>query len=78
MYNDETQDISITEQMAIYATFEHNNHISEHFIGIMPISEMVESTLNAPNILAAINKYLQEKGISIVKGRFFFAWTQPT
>ena len=29
-YNDETQDITSVEQMAIYGTFEHNNFVSEH------------------------------------------------
>ena len=34
MYNDETRDITSVEQMAIYATFNHNGKISEHFVGI--------------------------------------------
>ena len=57
LYNYETQDISSTEQMAIYAAFEHRNRISEHLIGILPISELVGSHLSVPNIFGALNKY---------------------
>ena len=33
-YNYKTQDIYSTEQMALFAVFEHRNQISEHYIGI--------------------------------------------
>ena len=77
LYNDETQDISSVEQMVIYATFEHNNRISEHYVGIMPISQMVGSHLSAPNILEALNKFLQEIDIYLTNGRFF-VWILQT
>ena len=57
LHNYETQDVSSTEQMAIYAAFEHRNRISEHFIGILPISEVAGSDLSVPNIFGALNKY---------------------
>ena len=50
LHNDETQDISSTDQMAIYAVFEQRDHISEQYIGILLISELVRSHLSAPNI----------------------------
>ena len=62
--NYKTQDIS-TEQMAVYAAFQHRNHISEHYIRILPISELVGSHLSAPNIFGALNKYLLEMNISL-------------
>ena len=71
LFNDETQDISSTEQMAIYAVFEHRNCISEQYIGILPIIELVGSHLRTPNIFGALNKYLQEMNISLSDGRFF-------
>ena len=46
LYNDEAQEI---EQMVIYATFEHRNHISEHYTGILMISELAGNHLSAPN-----------------------------
>ena len=60
--------------MALYAAFERRNHISEHYIGVLPISELAGSHLSAPNIFRALNKYLQEMNISLSNGRFF-AWT---
>lgn len=57
LHNEETHDISSTEQMAIYSTFEHQNHISEHYIGIMPITELAGSYLSCQNILEDLNKY---------------------
>ena len=57
--------------MAIYAVFEHRNCISEQYIGILPIIELVGSHLRTPNIFGALNKYLQEMNISLSDGRFF-------
>ena len=57
--------------MAMYATFYHNGHISEHFVGIMPISRLVGTHLSAPNILQALQKYLEELHISMKNCRFF-------
>ena len=60
--------------MTINVVFEHRIHISEHYIGVLPIIELVGSYLSGPNIFAALTKYLQEMKISLSDGRFF-AWT---
>ena len=71
LYNDETQNITSTEQMTIYATFKHNGTIGEHFEGIIPISKLAESTLSAKTILSALENYLQSLDISFLNARFF-------
>ena len=72
-YNDKTQDIILTEQMTIYATFKHSGTIGEHFVGIILISKIVESTLSAKNISSALENYLESLNISLLNARFF-AW----
>ena len=57
--------------MTIYAAFEHSSHISEHYIGILLISELVGGHLSAANTYGALNKHLQEMNISLSIGRFF-------
>ena len=54
LYNDKTQDITSVEQMAIYASFEYNGKISEHYVGILLLSKLVRMHLNAANILKAL------------------------
>ena len=71
LYNDETQDITSIEQMAIYATFKHNGSFSEHYVGIMPISQLVQTHLSAANILEAMKIYLEGLNVSLRNGRFF-------
>ena len=70
LYSDEAQNITTTEQLAIYSTFEHNK-ISDHYLGIIPISQLLASHLRAKNVLKAITKYLSDLGIELVNGRFF-------
>ena len=41
-FGNETQDITSVEQMAVYATFEHNGVITEHFVGIYPKAKLLE------------------------------------
>ena len=55
-FNGETQEITKTEQMAIYATFNHQETIKEHYTGIIPISKLAGTELNAPNIITALTK----------------------
>ena len=52
-FSDETQDTTSSEQLAIYATFEHAGKIKEHFIGILPVSKLVGTTLSAQNIMSS-------------------------
>ena len=71
LYIDETQDVSTTEQSAIYSTFEHNKKISKHYLATIPISQVVSSHLSVQNVLKAITKSLSDLGIELVNGRFF-------
>ena len=42
-YSDETTDVTSTEQLAFYATFEHHGTVKEHFIGVIALSKLVGS-----------------------------------
>ena len=46
-YTDKISDVTSTEQLTIYATFLRNQSISEHFIGLIPISKEVGAHLSA-------------------------------
>ena len=59
VFNGETQDITSIEQLAIYATFEHEGQIHKHFIGILPLSQMVRTTLSAENIMKVLVEYFE-------------------
>ena len=54
-YSDETTDITSGEQFTVYATFCYNNVVSEHFIGLIPISKVVGSSLSAANVMEALD-----------------------
>ena len=56
-FGDETPDITSIEQLAIYATFERKGKICEHFIGILPLSQMFGTTLSAENIMKVLVEY---------------------
>ena len=58
-FSNETKDITSTEQLAIYATFEHKGKICKHFIGILPLSQMVGTTLSAENIMKVQVEYFE-------------------
>ena len=64
--------------MAIYTIFKHNGTIGEHFVGIIPISKLVQSTLSSKNILSALENYLQSLDISLLNARFFCMDTTNT
>ena len=69
-FSDETTDVRRVEQLAIiYATFCYNNVVSEHFIGLLPLSK-IESSFTAPNIMKVIENFFGEKNISLRKARF--------
>ena len=57
--------------MAIYVTFKHNGTIGEHFVVIIQISKLVESTLSTKSILSPLENYLESLDISLLKARFF-------
>ena len=67
-FNDEMQDITSVEQMAVYGSFEHNG-VAEHFIGIYPISKVVGTSLSAEN-MASLKKNLIDLSVDIKKAKF--------
>ena len=58
-YTDKTSDVTSIEQLAIYATFLRNQSISEHFIGLIPISKEVGAHLSAVIMSALENLYVK-------------------
>ena len=72
MYNDATRDITSVEQMAIYANFNHNGKISEHFVGLIPISKVVGTHLSAANVLSAFESYFKKLEIPFKENARFF------
>ena len=61
--------------MAIYASFKHNGKISEHYVGILPLSKLVGTPLSAANILRALQSHLEKQEIPIDNSRFFMTDT---
>ena len=57
--------------MAIYVSFEHHGKISEHYVGILPLSKLVVTHLSAAKILKALQLYLEKQEIPIDNSRFF-------
>ena len=58
-FSDETQDITSIEQLATYTPFEHEGKIREQFIGILPFSQMVGTTLSAEIIIKVLVEYFE-------------------
>ena len=52
---DETTDVTLIKQLAIYATFLRNQSISESFSGLIPISKQVGAHLSAVNMSAHLS-----------------------
>ena len=72
-FNNETSQISnftMSEQMTIYATFNYQGTIKEHYVGIIPISKLVGTELSAPNIMKALIKVFDKINILITQARF--------
>ena len=66
---DQTPDLTMTEQMAIYATFYYQGTIKKH-VGTIPISKLVGTELSAPNIMKALIKFFDEIDVPITQARF--------
>ena len=66
-FSDETQDITSVEQMAVYATFEHNGVIAEHFVVIYPLSKVVRTSLSAANIMKSLEEYFQDQSVDLMR-----------
>ena len=69
-YTDETNDVISIEQIAIYATFLKNQSISEHFIGLIPISKEVGAHLSAVNIMSALENFFVKNEINLQQAPF--------
>ena len=69
-FSDKKQDITSIKQLAIYATFEHEGKIREHFIGIFPLSQMVGTTISAETIMKLLVEYFERIEVSISNSRF--------
>ena len=69
-HNDETSDVTTTKQMTVYATFNYQGTIKENYVGIIPISKLVGTKLNAPNIMKALIKFFNKIYIPIMQARF--------
>ena len=78
-YTDETSDVTSVEQLAIYATFLRNQSISEHFIGLIPISKEVGSHLSAVNIMSALENFFVKNDINNIFNKLVLSvWTPQT
>ena len=78
-YTDETSDVTSIEQLAIYATFLRNQPISEHFIGLIPISKEVGAHLSAVNIMSALENFFVKNDINNIFNKLVLSvWTLQT
>ena len=67
------------EQLTIYATFLRNQSITEHFIGLIPISKEVGSHLSAVNIMSALENFFVKNDINNIFNKLVLSvWTPQT
>ena len=69
-YSDETADITSIEQPALCAAFDYDNALSEHFVGLIPISKEVGTHLSATNIMEVLERFFVNMDIPIKNARF--------
>ena len=69
-YTDETSDVTSVEQLAIYATFLRNQSISEHFIGLIPISKEVGAHLSAVNFMSTLEYFFVKNELTLQQACF--------
>ena len=69
-YRDETSDVTSIEQLAIYTTFLRNQSISEHFIGLIRISQEDGAHLSAVNIMSVPENFFVKNDINLQQARF--------
>ena len=58
-YSEETPDIASLEQLTLHATFIMNGEIKEHFIGLIPISNVVGTQISAVKIMSVREIFLK-------------------
>jgi hypothetical protein len=69
-YSDETSDITSVEQLAIYASFEHFGLVKEHFIGLLPLSKLVGTSLSAKNLFKVIEDFFVSIDVPLRNARY--------
>ena len=69
-YSDETQDITLIEQLVIYATFLQDTVVKEHFVGFIPVSKVVGMHLSAVNIMGALERFFKDLDIPLRNAKF--------
>ena len=69
-FTDETSNVTSIEQLAVYATFENQGIIKEHFIGLIPMSKLVGSTLSAENIFRVLQTFVENIKVPLQLARF--------
>ena len=69
-FNSVTQDITSIKQLAVYEAFEYERKIREHIIGILPVSQMLQTTLSAENIMKVLEEYFEGMGVTISNSCF--------
>lgn len=65
LYSNETQNITSTEQIAIYTTFTQGHVVKEYFICLIPISKVVQTHLFAMNIMGALEHIFKDLEIPL-------------
>ena len=63
IFNDETQIVTSTEQMAqcMYATFDHNDNFSKHFIRFYPVSKHCPKNVQIQSFFWSVFSCIWEK-----------------
>ena len=69
-YSDETQDITLIEQLVIYAKFLQDTVVKEHFVGLIPVSKVVGMHLSAVNIMSALERFFKDLDIPLRNAKF--------
>ena len=69
-FTDETSDVFSIEQLAVYATLENQGIIKEHFIGLIPMSKLVGSTLSSENIFRVLQTFFENIKVPLRLARF--------
>ena len=69
-YSEETQDITLIEQLVIYATVLQDTVVKEHFVGLISVSKVVGTHLSAVNIMGALERFFKDSDIPLRNAKF--------
>ena len=53
--------------MVVYATYEHNDKVTDHFAGIYPVRIIVGTSLSAGNIMKFLEKYFLDQSVDLMR-----------